>query len=82
MELQSNALEWSRTTSSVPSSVNIGQQIRQEIIGTVTSFGGSCADGADGSVPFLRKHCEVGPSHWLSLEEAATASNKPPGEQP
>jgi hypothetical protein len=30
----------------------IGQQIRQEFIPTVVSFVGSCAGGADGSVPF------------------------------
>ena len=43
------------------------------------SFGGSGAGRADGSVPFFRKHCEVGPSYWLSLQEAASASNKPAG---
>lgn len=26
------------------------------------------------------KHCEVGPSHWLSFQEAASASNKPRGK--
>jgi hypothetical protein len=45
-------------------------------------LGGSCAGGTGGSVPLLRKHSEVGPSHWLALQQAASASNKPPGEQP
>jgi len=54
----------------------------EEVTATVTSFGGSCAGGADGSVPFLRKYCEFGPSYWLLLQVASSASNKPPGKQP